>query len=121
MGAIATYLIGLMLLGTTLTVQEDLNTIMKIAASLMIVVFLVPLTLHQLYPDNYAEKFILSTIGMFLPITGLLVVPDLIRQIQVPGITGEILAQIDLLLYGVVLFAIGTVGYRLATMYRNRG
>ena len=120
MGAIATYLIGLMLLGMTLSVQDELSAVLKIAAALLIVVFLVPLTLHQLAPDNIAEKIVSGMIGIFIPLTGLLIVPDLVRQIQVDGTTGAILAQIDILLYGMVIFAIGAVAFRAYWMARER-
>ena len=120
MGAIATYLIGLMLLGLTLSIQDDLSVILKVASALMIVVFLVPLTLHQLEPNNLAERILLGMIGIFVPLTGLLIVPGLFAQIQITGIVGELIARIDLMLYGITMFSIVMFGYRLILVIRSK-
>ena len=120
MGAIATFLIGLGLLGMTITIQDDLNNIIKIFVGLLSVIFLAPLTLHQLEPDTYAENMLWWTFGAFVPVVGLLTIPAAVEGLNVPGLAGELLGYTGILLQGVVIFAIAMIAWKAIQTWRTR-
>ena len=126
MGAVATYLVGLGLLGLTLHIQADLPATIKIMAALMIVVFLIPLTFHQLVPDSLIERTFVWIILAFLPVAGLLIIPDAFASINLDdtedtsGIIILIIDNISTLLYATTIGVVGYISWNMIQIWKNK-
>ena len=126
MGAVATYLVGLGLLGLTLHIQADLPATIKIMAALMIVVFLIPLTFHQLVPDSFIERTFVWIILAFLPVAGLLIIPDAFASINIDdtedtsGIIILIIDNISTLLYATTIGVVGYISWNMIQIWKNK-
>ena len=126
MGAVATYLVGLGLLGLTLHIQADLPATIKIMAALMIVVFLIPLTFHQLVPDSLIERTFVWIILAFLPVAGLLIIPDAFASVNIDdtedtsGIIILIIDNISTLLYATTIGVVGYISWNMIQIWKNK-
>ena len=120
MGALGAYITGLLVLGYAVHVQDDLSNYIKTPVALLVMIFLVPLTIHLLEPETIAEKAILWILGMYIPIAGLFIVPAAFEGFNLTGLEGEITSGMGIFLQGTVLMSIGLVAWQAISIWKRK-
>lgn len=120
MGAMATFLFGLIYIGLIEFTHDAQNNYMITANVLIAVILLVPMTIHQLEPETVAENMMWWSLGIFIPIIGLFLVPPVIESWSVQGLAGELLSYSGVFIQITVLFSIGAIAWNAISIWRSK-